>query len=250
MTRRSSSRCAHGPARAGGAGYAGRRRLGLAPAVRGARDHRRHGARRGAVRGRRRARRRRPGGRARVLRRVGDRQGRSRARRRSGRRSSRATRSRVRTSCARPPRPARCCGWRTGRRRSSCAPASRSSCRRGARWTQPLPPERAAPGQAGQASRGRRARASTSGAARCSRASAPPARWPSTRKQTRTTTAGPARFVVLADEKGRVSVAAIEGNGALRARPEVRRAARRGPRRRARPGRRPEIPSTSPKTCS
>jgi hypothetical protein len=30
-------------------------------------------------------------------------------------------------------------------------------------------------------------------------------------KQTRTTTAGPARFVVLADEKGRVSVAAIEG---------------------------------------
>jgi hypothetical protein len=31
-------------------------------------------------------------------------------------------------------------------------------------------------------------------------------------KQTRTTTAGPARFVVLADEKGRVSVAAIEGS--------------------------------------
>jgi hypothetical protein len=31
-------------------------------------------------------------------------------------------------------------------------------------------------------------------------------------KQTRTTTAGPARFVVLTDEKGRVSVAAIEGN--------------------------------------
>ena len=30
-------------------------------------------------------------------------------------------------------------------------------------------------------------------------------------KQTRTTTGGPARFVVLADEKGRVSVAAIEG---------------------------------------
>jgi hypothetical protein len=33
-----------------------------------------------------------------------------------------------------------------------------------------------------------------------------------TSKQTRTTTAGPARFVVLADEKGRVSVAAIEGS--------------------------------------
>ena len=30
-------------------------------------------------------------------------------------------------------------------------------------------------------------------------------------KQTRTTTGGPARFVVLADDKGRVSVAAIEG---------------------------------------
>ena len=150
-------------------------------------------------------------GRARLRGHVGDRQGRGAARATAGRRSSRATSSRasdvVRTvrGVRRRAAPGGRDGDRAARRRRD--PPGRVERGRSPRRRRRRGRRRPRPAAAGA----RAAPASICGAARCSRASAAPARCRSTRATPRTTSEGPARFVVLADEHGRVAVATIAG---------------------------------------